>query len=113
MAAPEYEDRGFPVYTMPEVVERVLKQHLGDDDIHVTLHAPRSDIPEQHKRHVEYAPKGTMISTPVLAFSECEKGKTGHLWVGVGNPLERVDCDGILHEDRFPIAGYMEIKGLR
>lgn len=111
---PEYKgvDKGFSTYhQVPEVIERVLRQHLNDN-IEVILYAisPQEVIPEQHRTHLKHIDARTEIPNPFLALTDF--GAYQHLWVAAGNPLERIDSDGKVHELR-PFRGYLEIKGLK
>lgn len=118
MKSPEAKRAGqggvvFDTGVMPEVIERTLRTHIAKN-IHVTLYGNFSDyedIPNEKQSHIKFLPAGDILpSGPFIAVTELEG--INHFWVAAGNPLERIDSDGKVHESLRPVGGYLEIRGL-
>jgi hypothetical protein len=104
-------NHGFKTPIVPSALQEVLKKHFGDK-IKVRLYSilPEDSIPNSLKPYNKKVEIGYSAATPFIAISNVEGVQ--HAWLGVGDPVKRLDTDGHVHSELYPIMGFLGIEGL-
>jgi|TARA_Y100000310_G_C20581010_1_gene762974 hypothetical protein len=113
LSHPSYNgtNHGFKTPVVPSALQQILRKYFGNQ-IKVRLYSilPEDSIPNGLKPYNKKVEIGYSAATPFIAISNVEGVQ--HAWLGVGDPVKRLDADGHVHSELYPIMGFLGIEGL-